>query len=52
MVAYFFLISENVLFLQGSAWGHDSFEDARASVELILWKTRKDLEKSRISSKI
>jgi hypothetical protein len=37
---------------QGSAWGHDSFEDARASVELILWKTRKDLEKSRISSKI
>jgi len=38
--------------IQGSAWGHDSLEDARASVELILWKTRKDLEKSRISSKI
>ena len=31
------------LSLQVSNWGHDSYEDARACVELMLWKTRKDL---------
>merc|ERR1719384_442774 len=29
--------------IQASNWGHDSYEDARACVELMLWKTRKDL---------
>jgi len=29
--------------IQVSTWGHDSYEDARACVELMLWKTRKDL---------
>jgi len=29
--------------IQVSNWGHDSYEDARACVELMLWKTRKDL---------
>ncbi|XP_023345430.1 uncharacterized protein LOC111714529 isoform X2 [Eurytemora carolleeae] len=33
--------------IQGNAWGHDSYEDARACVELMLWKVRKDLEKAR-----
>jgi len=28
--------------IQVSSWGHDSYEDARACIELILWKTRKD----------
>jgi len=31
--------------IQGNAWGHDSYEDARACVELMLWKARKDVEK-------
>jgi len=25
-----------------SSWGHDSYEDARACVDLMLWKARKD----------
>jgi hypothetical protein len=29
--------------LQAASWGHDSYEDARACVELMLWKVRKDL---------
>lgn len=29
--------------IQISDWGHDSYEDARACIELMLWKTRKDL---------
>jgi RNA exonuclease 1 len=33
--------------IQGNAWGHDSYEDARACVELMLWKVRKDMEKER-----
>jgi len=28
--------------IQQSYWGHDSYEDARACMELMLWKTRKD----------
>jgi len=32
--------------IQGNVFGHDSYEDARASIELMLWKIRKDLEKS------
>lgn len=28
--------------IQESNWGHDSYEDARACIELMLWKTRKD----------
>lgn len=28
--------------IQVNSWGHDSYEDARACVELMLWKTRKD----------
>jgi len=28
--------------IQGSSLGHDSFEDAKACIELMLWKTRKD----------
>ena len=32
--------------IQGNVWGHDSYEDARASIELMLWKVRKDMEKS------
>jgi len=32
--------------IQGNVFGHDSYEDARASIELMLWKVRKDLEKS------
>jgi len=35
------------MYFQGNAWGHDSYEDARACVELMLWKVRKDLEKAR-----
>jgi len=31
--------------IQDNAWGHDSYEDARACVELMLWKARKDMEK-------
>ncbi len=34
------------LFLQGNMWGHDSYEDARASMELMLWKVRKDINKT------
>jgi len=30
--------------IQVNSWGHDSYEDARACVELMLWKTRKDLQ--------
>jgi len=33
--------------IQGNAWGHDSYEDARACVELMLWKARKDVEKAK-----
>ena len=29
--------------IQAASWGHDSYEDARACVELMLWKVRKDL---------
>jgi len=32
--------------IQGNMWGHDSYEDARASIELMLWKVRKDMDKS------
>jgi RNA exonuclease 1 len=32
--------------IQGNIWGHDSYEDARASIELMLWKVRKDVDKS------
>lgn len=28
--------------IQSSSWGHDSYEDARACIELMLWKARKD----------
>lgn len=28
--------------IQVSSWGHDSYEDARACIDLMLWKTRKD----------
>lgn len=28
--------------IQMNSWGHDSYEDARACIELMLWKTRKD----------
>lgn len=40
--------------IQDNAWGHDSYEDARACVELMLWKARKDVDKLKklnISSK-
>ena len=33
--------------IQESLWGHDSYEDARACIELMLWKTRKDLMSSK-----
>lgn len=29
--------------IQAASWGHDSYEDARACIELMLWKVRKDL---------
>jgi hypothetical protein len=29
--------------LQAASWGHDSYEDARACVELMLWKVQRDL---------
>jgi len=32
--------------IQGNMWGHDSYEDARASMELMLWKVRKDINKT------
>ena len=33
--------------IQESSFGHDSYEDARACIELMLWKTRKDLMSSK-----
>jgi RNA exonuclease 1 len=32
--------------IQGNMWGPDSYEDARASMELMLWKVRKDINKT------
>ena len=37
---------------QISNWGHDSYEDARACVELMLWKTRKDLTSRKLSENL
>jgi len=38
--------------IQISNWGHDSYEDARACVELMLWKTRKDLTSRKVSENL
>jgi len=38
--------------IQASSWGHDSYEDARACMELMLWKTRKDLSSSKLTEKL
>jgi len=38
--------------IQGSSWGHDSYEDARACMELMLWKTRKDLSSRKLTEKL
>jgi len=35
--------------IQISNWGHDSYEDARACIELMLWKTRKDLTSRKLT---
>eukprot|EP00092_Neocalanus_flemingeri_P006938 GFUD01007490.1.p1 GENE.GFUD01007490.1~~GFUD01007490.1.p1 ORF type:complete len:683 (+),score=120.71 GFUD01007490.1:255-2303(+) len=35
-----------------ASWGHDSYEDARACIELMLWKTRKDLSTRKFSQKL
>jgi len=37
--------------IQESFWGHDSYEDARACIELMLWKTRKDLMSKKLTGK-
>ena len=37
--------------IQESSWGHDSYEDARACMELMLWKTRKDLVSKKLPGK-
>ncbi|XP_056641445.1 uncharacterized protein LOC130448201 isoform X1 [Diorhabda sublineata] len=36
--------------IQGSVDGHDSYEDANACLELMLWKVRKDLKKLAVYS--
>lgn len=38
--------------IQSGSGGHDSYEDARACVELMLWKTRKDVSSSKITEKL
>lgn len=38
--------------IQASSWGHDSYEDARACIELMLWKTRKDLSTRKFAGKL
>ena len=37
------VFKSKLYFFQAASWGHDSYEDARACVELMLWKVRKDL---------
>ena len=37
-------------YFQVSNFGHDSYEDARSCVELMLWKTRKDMSNRKMAA--